>query len=585
MNDPLIVPQSVPQLLRRGLPLLKSQWVLYAAALSLAPITAATVIVQPYLLKKAIDDHIVPGDVEGLSTIAWMYLGAIVAAFVLEIGHTLAMSYGALATITELRADIYRHTLSRAQAFFDGVPTGRLLTRVTSDVESLGETLTAGAITILLDMLQVVGILVAMFWLDARLTLTLLFVGPPLALAIELIRRRLKVLFIEIRTSLASLNAYVSERLRGVETVQLYADEARTMALFDARLDAYRRATVATSAWDALLYATVDGLTSVTMALMLWYGSGGILEGVATAGLLAAFIDYVAKLFRPIQEFSQKVATLQRASAALGKIFAMLDVDVAITPGSIELDAPDGRITLRGLGFAYGDGPQILHDVDLDIAPGEVVALVGRTGSGKTTLGKLLTRAYDGYTGSITVDGHELRDITARSIRRSIGVVRQDVQLFPGDVRFNLTLGADLPDDALMEAVRITRAEAVVERLGGLEGKVKHDGRNLSSGEAQLLSFARTMACDPAVVILDEATASVDSITEARLQEATAAVLERKTTIVIAHRLSTIVGADRIGLLDAGRIVELGSHQELIEAEGAYAELFNQQFGDAELAS
>ena len=563
----------------RGIwPFLRRDLGLYLLALALAPATAAMVIVQPWLLKHAIDTYITPGDISGVQMAALWYLGAIALGFVLEVGHTLALSYAAMRTITHVRHAIYTHTLGRASRFFDTQPTGRLLTRATNDVETLGETLSAGAITIVLDALQVVGVLTAMFFLDARLTLVLLFVGPPLVLLIEVLRRRLRTLYNEVRTTVADLNAYLSERLDGIRIVQLYRDEVRTMAAFDHRLDRYTDANVRTNIYDALVYASVDGVRSVTLALMLWYGSGGSLEGVVTAGVLAAFIDYIAKLFRPIQEFAAKVAVIQRAMSALGKIFGLLDEDVHIHDGDRAVDPVRGHIRLDGVTFAYGDGPPVLKDVSLEIQPGEVVALCGRTGSGKTTIGKLLTRQYEGWQGQITLDGVPLQDLQLAAARRAIGTVSQDVQLYPGDVRFNLTLGRAIPDDQLRTAISLSRADELVQRLGGLHGLTEGGARNVSAGEAQLLSFARTLAHDPPVVILDEATASVDSMTEARIQEATDAVLARKTTLVIAHRLSTIVHADRIAVLDAGRVVEVGSHAELLDLEGAYAKLFRQQF-------
>ncbi|MGC6494132.1 MAG: ABC transporter ATP-binding protein [Myxococcota bacterium] len=574
-------PTTDKDLFRRLLPFLRPDAGLYTAALALAPVTALLVVAQPILLKSVIDDHVMQGDAPGAQAAALWYLAAVVGAFTVQVGHQLSLSFAASRTITHVRNRIYRHTLGLGQSYFDKEPTGRLLTRATNDVEALGETLTAGAITILLDALQVIGVLAAMFWLDWRLTLVLLLVAPPLAIIVNILRTKLRTLYIEIRTSLSELNAYLSERLTGVETVQLYRDEERSLALFDVRLHRYRDANIRTNVFDALLYAVVDGLSSVTMALMLWYGAqGSISEGI-TAGLLAAFLDYIAKLFRPVQEFSQKIAVIQRAVAALQKIFGLLDVHERVTGGTKQ-PASVGRISLRELTFAYGDGPTILHGITLDVAPSEVLAIVGRTGSGKTTIGKVLTAAYGGYEGSVLLDGHELAELDLAHARQKIGAVRQDVQLFPGTVRFNLTMGREIPDSTIHTALDLAHATEIVARLGGLDGVIEQQGRNLSAGEAQLLSFARTMIFDPDIVVLDEATASVDSLTEAKLQAATEAILSTKTTLVIAHRLSTIVNADRIAVLDAGEVIELGRHEELLAAGGPYARLFEQQFAEVQ---
>jgi ATP-binding cassette, subfamily B, multidrug efflux pump len=563
------------------LPFLRPDAWLYGFALLLAPLSASMVIVQPMMLQQAIDNTIATRDIDGLAAAAGIYLGAVLIAFLAETGYSLSASYGAMRSIARIRSTVYAHTLSLTSSFFDTQPTGRLLTRATSDVDALGETLTAGAFTIVLDVLLVVGIALAMFTMDAKLTLTLLLVGPPLALFVELLRRVLRRLYLLVRTNLSVLNSYMAEQFIGVQVVQLYSNEARSLKAFDERNHAYRNATVRTNIWDALLYAIIDGTSSICMALMFWYGSGGFLEGTLTAGLLAAFIDYVAKLFRPIQEFSQKVATIQRASSALEKIFGLLDVDERISGDQPIPNEVSGHLVFSDVHFSYTAGNDILRGVDLELAPGEVVALVGRTGSGKTTIGKLLVRAYGGYRGHITLDGMELSRLAPSAVRRVIGMVRQDVQLFPGDVRFNLTLGGDIPDDALHAAIKAAHAGAVVERLGGLDGRIAHRGANVSAGEAQLLSFARTLAHDPPIVILDEATANVDSLTEAAIQGATEAILSTKTVLVVAHRLSTITNADRIVLLDAGSVVESGSHTQLLASGGAYARLFREQFEPA----
>ena len=572
-------------LYKRAWPYMKPWWWLYGIAMLCAPASAALTIVQPALLRQAIDVHIANDDIPGVQWVALMYLGAVVFAFVLQVGYSALMSYAALRTITRLRTAVYDHTMRLKQSFYDVRPTGQLLTRATNDIESLGETLTAGAVTILLDVLLIIGILIAMFIMQAKLTLLLLLLAPVIALILDRLRRVLRKLYLEIRNSLSAVNAYLAERLQGVAVVQLYSDEQRTNAEFSNRVNRYRDATVRSNVWDALIYAIMDGLSSISVGLILWAASGAVLSEPLAAGLVVAFVDYLGKLFGPIQEFSGKLSILQRAASALEKIFSLLDQDQFIEDGAQALPEVKGHLVLSDVHFAYRDDAKVLHGVSLELKPGEVVAVVGRTGSGKTTIGKLLTRAYDGYSGSITLDGVELSSLSARDVRGAIGMVRQDVEIFPGDVRFNLDLGRGLADDVLQEAVDVANAGPAVLTLGGLDGRVAHQGGNLSVGEAQLLSFARTIAHDPPLVILDEATASVDTLTEARLQAATDAILARKTVLVIAHRLSTIVGSDRIVVLDAGRVIEVGTHQELLDANGMYADLYHRQYASSEGAA
>ena len=581
-DEPLGSP-SVFALMARLLPYMRFDLPLYVIALIAAPASTLLAVIQPWLLKRAIDDHITAGDVDGVVWLAWLYLIAVLIGFAAEAAYNLSLSYGAMRTISRVRRHVYRHTLSLARSYFDRVPTGRLLTRATSDIEALGETLTAGAITIVLDVLLVIGILIAMVALDPWLTGVILLLSPVLAIIVDGIRRILRRLYQEVRTNLATLNAYLAERITGLEVVQLYRDEARTLKEFDERLHAYRNATIKTNVWDATLFAIVDGLSSITMALLLWYGSGAMFGNeIATAGLLAAFIEYVGRLFRPIREFSAKLAIIQRAAAALEKVFGLLDVDETVPYGTHDLTGEACEsLELEDVRFAYGDGPEVLKGISLRIGPGQVVALVGRTGSGKSTVGKLLQRSYFGYSGSIRLNGREISEVDRQTLQHFIGVVQQDVQLFPGSVRFNLTLGKPIPDAELTEALELCRAGSVVERLGGLDGQIRHQGANVSVGEGQLLSFARTLATQTPIVVLDEATASVDSLTEARIQHATDAILARRTVLVIAHRLSTIMDADEILVMDAGEVVERGTHSELMEAQGIYADLFVSQFTES----
>ncbi len=551
----------------------------FAVPVLLTPVAMVLALVQPWLLKTAIDDHVTPGQLEGLSTLAFGYLGAVVLSYFAQASYQLALAVAGGRTIRRLRMAIFAHLLRLRPAFFDQRPAGALLTRATSDVESLGDALTQGVVTIVLDVMMVLGVLGAMLWLDWKLTLWLCAAAPPLALVLSVCRRALRHYYLRVRETLAAVNAFLAERLNGVRVVQLFNHQAAAHGRFVALNREYRDAAVRSNIFDAFMYAAVDGTGSICIALMLWYACADSLGGVVSAGLLVAFVDYLDKLFKPLREFSGKVAVIQRALAALQKIFGLLDDHDHIAPGV----APEEPLAeVRDLAFRYRpDADEVLKGLSFDVSPGEVVAIVGPTGCGKTTVSRLLTRAYDGYTGSIRLDGHELSSLDAAAVRSAVNMVHQDVHLFPDTVRFNVDLGSEaISEEACVEAAALVHARAFIEALPeGWDHVLKERGSDLSVGQGQLVTFARTMAHDPRVVILDEATASVDSVTEALIQEAIAAILARKTVIVIAHRLSTITAADRILVMDAGRIVERGDHRALMAQGGRYAALVESGLG------
>jgi ATP-binding cassette subfamily B protein len=566
--------------LRRLWPFLRPDAWAFAVALVLTPATAGLSLIQPWLLKRVIDDHVVPGVGEGLITLALFYLGAVVAAYLLEGGYVIALAWGGQRSIVRLRSAIYQKILGLSQSYLDRQPAGRLLTRATSDVDALGEAFSAGLINIILDLLMIAGTLIAMFLLDTRLTLVLLLLAPPILAILEIIRRRLRVLLLEVREALASVNAFLAERVDGVEVVQLFGNEENSEALFDQRNNRFRRATTRSNVYDSFMFALVDGTASIGVAVMLWYGSGlasrmGLpltpIEPVS-AGLLVAFIEYLDRLFRPLRELSSRVAVLQRGAAAVEKILTLLDVQETVSEEGSAKPEVEGAIVMRDVSFRYRpDADDVLQGIDLEVRPGEVVAIVGATGSGKTTLTRILDTSYSGYRGSITLDGEELSELRSRDVRRWIAGVRQDPQLFSEAVRFNIDLGNRMIDPAKTEAsAMLVHADSVVDRVGW-DHVLRERGADLSVGEGQLLTFARAMAHDLSVVILDEATASIDSLTEQLIQDALARIFERKTVIVIAHRLSTVERANRIVVLDRGRVVEQGTHNELLAAEGAYA--------------
>lgn len=556
--------------------------------LVLTPLGVIADVLQPVLLKIGIDDHIAKDDLDGLTTVAIAFAGTVIFAWLsASLGYH-ALQRVSLRGLARLRSAIFTHVMGQGARFFDRRHAGSLMTRTINDVDAVYESLARGAIQLMTNALAIVGMLVAMLVLDPGLTLVAFLFSPVIWFVVGFFRRGLRPLSLKIRETLSALNGYFAERVFGMSVVQLYGAEDVSAETFDKMSREYMHAYHKSNWLDAGLYAVMDGMSALATAAVVWFvavhfdPSLARTEGALTIGLLVAFIDYLGRIFVPIRELSGQIATLQRSFAALEKIFQLLDTDERLPEGTRVLGpavdpvggrAARGEVRFEGVRFRYApERPEVLKGIDLSLAPGEVVAIVGATGSGKSTLGKLLTRMYAGYEGRISIDGIELGELRMDSIRDAVTVVHQDVWLMEGTVADNVRLGDPRIGDAdVRQAIRESRAGMFVDELPeGLASKVAERGKNLSSGERQLLSIARAMARKAPIVILDEATASVDSMTERQIDLALEALFEHHTVLVIAHRLQTIQKADRIVVLHQGEVVETGNHAELMALGGRY---------------
>ena len=546
------------------------------------PVSSALMLVQPYLLKVAIDRHVAVGDANGLATIGLLYIGAILGECVFFYAQYYLTMLVAQRTLADLRVRVFAHVQSLPMSYFDRNPIGRLVTRLTSDVDVLNEMFAAGAMTIFMDVLTMAGIVVIMLSINVRLALVALAVMPVMLIGINYFRLAARRTYRTIRERIARLNAYLQEALSGMMIIQLFARERRCFEEFDALNDAHREANHWSNVYEAALFSMVEALASIAAALMVWYAAGGIRAGFVAFGTLVAFIEYIQRFFIPIREFSTKYAVMQSAMASAERVFQLLDTEPTIvSPRTPRLPrGTTGAIEFDHVWFAYKGEDYVLCDVSFRIDPGEKIAVVGATGSGKTSLIKLLSRFYDVSRGHVRVDGIDVHEWDLAQLRRHIGVVLQDVFVFSGDVASNISLGRPEITPAIMEeAARRVNAWSFIRALpGGFREKVRERGTNLSTGQRQLLAFARALAYDPTILVLDEATSSVDTETEMLIQDALTTLMRDRTAFVIAHRLSTIEHADRIIVLHHGSVREIGTHAELVEARGIYYRLYQLQY-------
>ncbi|HEY9464834.1 MAG TPA: ABC transporter ATP-binding protein [Vicinamibacterales bacterium] len=554
-------------------------------------------LAPPYLTKIAIDRYIPARDLSGLGAMAAVYLVVLVASFILEYIQTWTMQATGQRIMFDMRMQMIEHLQRLDLRFYDRNPVGRLMTRVTTDVDVLNDLFTSGVVSVFGDVFTLVGIMVVLVWMDWRLALVAFSVLPLIAVITQWFRIHVRETYRDVRIWIARINAYLQERLTGMATVQLYRREQRDFDTFDEIDRQHRDANVRSIFYYAAFYPGVELVSALAASLILWVGGGWVVNGDGlTLGALVAFLQYSQRFFRPISDLSEKFNLLQGAMASSERIFALLDTPVEITSPAVSrrgasLDAPtlaapsdapisSGTIRFEDVTFSYVEGEPVLRNVSFEVRPGQRVAIVGATGSGKTTIVSLLQRFYDVQHGRITIDGVDIRDWDLAALRRLFGLVLQDVYLFSGTIGGNVRLGNPAITDAdIRRALDAVHASAFVDRLPlGVNTPVTERGATFSSGQKQLLSFARALAFDPKVLILDEATSSVDTDTELLIRDALKVVMRGRTTMAIAHRLSTIQDMDRILVLHKGELRESGTHQELLAARGIYHRLYQLQF-------
>ena len=577
-----------------------------SVGVALAAISTGSVLqlAQPWLTKIAIDDHIALGEMDGLDRIALAFLLVLAGSFVLEYVQTWTMQMMGQRIMFDLRMEIYRHLQRLDLRFYDRNPVGRLMTRVTSDVDTLNELFASGVVTVFRDVFLLAGIMIVLLWMDWRLALVTFAVLPAIAWVTQWFRMNARESYRRVRIQMARINAFLQENISGMATVQIFRREPRNFAQFEQINRAHRDANVESIFYYATFYPTVEVLGAVATALIIWYGGGRAVQDTVELGVLVACLQYSQRFFKPISDLSEKFNILQSAMASSERIFGLLDtpVDIISPPGSAPLQATSattsevasrslsatrsgaGRIRFEHVWFAYRDDEHVLRDISFEVAPGQRVGVVGATGAGKTTLINLLMRFYDVDRGRITIDGVDIREMRLPELRQRFGLVLQDVYLFSGSVRDNIRLGdAAIDDMDVRAAAGSVHADRFIERLAdGMDTEVGERGASLSVGQRQLLSFARALAFAPDVLLLDEATSSVDTDTERLIQDALHVLMAERTTIAIAHRLSTVQDMDHVLVLHKGELREAGTHQQLLARRGLYHKLYQLQYKDQE---
>jgi ATP-binding cassette subfamily B protein len=570
------------RLMARILRYLRPYWKLLAVAFSFLLLYTGTQLLGPYITKIAIDRYIMNRDVQGLDLMAAAYLGVVLLGFVFLFIQTFTTEYTGQRAMHDLRLEIFGHLQRQDMAYFARTPVGRLMTRTVNDVETLNELFSTGVVGLLGNLFTVVGIAAVMLWLDWKLGLVCLAAFPLILYISRFYRRRAREVYRESRLVLARLNSELQENIAGVGTVQAFGQQAKMYARFQQINTGYRNVLLRSVGYNALFFPIIELFSALTIGLLLWYGGGLILQQAIQPGVVVAFIQYIQRMYQPIRDLAEKYNIMQAAMASSERIFGLLDTPATIQNCS-EPKAPrqfQGEVEFKDVWLAYNPGEPVLKGVSFRVRPGEKIALVGATGGGKTSIISSLCRFYDLERGAILVDGIDVREWDKQQLRRHIGLVLQDVFLFSGDIAANITLGdMGISEPRMIEAARRVHIASFVEQLpDGYHTEVQERGATLSQGQRQLLSFARALAFDPKILILDEATSSIDTKTEMIIQDALQELLRNRTALIVAHRLSTIRNADRILVIHKGEVWEQGTHEKLLAQGGLYARLYDLQY-------
>lgn len=579
MQDDAIGKAYDAVLMRRLLRYLRPHWAMVIVAAVAILGGSLTELAQPWLTQIAIDNHITTGDLPGLWRLGRWFLVILVVSFVCEFVQTSVMQLIGQKILHRVRQDVFAHVQRLDVSFYDRNPVGRLMTRVTTDVDALNDLFASGVVTVFGDVLMLVGIMGAMLVMDWRLALVAFAVLPLIAWATNWFRRNVRENYRQVRGLVARLNAFLQEHISGMATVQVFDQQARSFRRFEQVNRDHRDVNIASIFYYAIFYPIIEGLASLSGAMIIWVGGAWAMNGEVSLGVLVAFLQYSRRFFQPISDLSEKFNILQAAMAASERIFGLLDTPVGMARPADSDEARfkgPGRIEFDHVWFAYQGEEWVLRDVSFVAEPGQRIGLVGATGSGKTTIISLLLRFYDVSQGRILVDGIDVREWPLERLRARFGLVLQDVHLFSGTIASNIRLGReDITDAQIQAAAEAVHADVFVRRLEqGYDTPVAERGATLSVGQKQLLSFARALAFDPPILVLDEATSSIDTETEVLIQDALHRLMAGRTVFAIAHRLSTIQDMDRIIVLHKGQIRESGTHQELLAREGIYFRLW-----------